>query len=244
MEWDIKTLDNSKMLIDPQDPRMVKFLEDNIPKLKLIKVEYKAKVFTKASVYRWVLLMYDKGSEIQQMQNLSWFGKKYEAAGYAGFKLSKDNSGKYRFDKSVDAMVMGKNQGINDIICEFLAWSRNQQWQYMVFLEEAMLGLTRDAMGRKITNAKSSQEYMKLYKDSVSTANDLAHVFEETEDFYNRFYYKIEEARSAVSPEEYAQALANGDDLSQDCPYGVEYGRASVLSKIRFLGDDEEAIEI
>lgn len=242
-QWDIRKLDCSKMMIDPQHPQLVNFLESNIPKLKAIKTKYKTKVFTKNMVYRYMLLLYDKNSEIQSMQNLSWFGKKYEACGYAGFKLSKNTTGKPRFDKMVDEMVMGKNKSVNDMIVEFIAWSCSQQWRYNIFLEESMLNLSRDALGRKITKASASQDYMKLYRDSVSTINEMAHVFEETEDFYDRFYYKIAEARGAVTPEDYATALANGDKFEEDCPYGVKYSREHVLDRISFLGDDEELLD-
>lgn len=239
MEYDIHNLDCSRMLINPLSPQLVTFMEKNIPRLKTIKVEFQDRIFTKSQVYRYILLLYDPHSEINTMQNLDHLGKKYESCAFAGFKLTKSTHGGLRFTKEVDDMVLGKNEGIVDMIVEFLAWVNNAKWQYTIFLKEAMLNLTRDALGRKITQAKSSQEYMKLYRDSVTVVNEMSHVFDETEDFYNRFYYKIEEARSSVMPEDYARALTDGDTLDEDSPYQAGY----VIDKIRFLGDDEETIK-
>lgn len=238
MNFDIKELDSSRMLINPLSPQLVSFIEKNIPSFKRAEVEYQDKVFTKSMLYRYILLMYDKESEIQKMQSLDWFGKKSEAAACAGFKLNKSNDGYMRFDKRVDELVLGKSNDVNDLIIDFLAWSNNGQWQYIIFLQESMLGFTRDALGRKITKHKSSQEYMKLYQDFRMASKELGHVFEETEEFVSRFYYKIEQSRLSVRPEDYAHAITKGDDLRADNPYGVGY----VVDKIKFLGDEEDKI--
>lgn len=233
MEWNIKELDCSKMLINPSHPQLVSFMEKNVPSIKSIKVDYKSKVFTKSQVYRYILLMYDDNSDIQKMQQLDWFAKKYQAVAYAGFGFK---SGKFIGD--VDDMVFGRNDSITDIIIEFLAWSKNMEWQYTVFLQESMLGFVRDSVGRKINKHKSSSEYMGLYKDFRKSAQEFAHIFDETSDFVARFYYKLEEARNSIRPEDYSKSLANGDDLADDNPYGKGY----VVDKIKFLGDDEEQV--
>lgn len=237
-ERNIKELDCSKMAISPNHPQLVNFIEKNIPSIKSINVEYQNKVFTKSMVYRYVLLMYDKNSEIATMRGLDWFEKKYEACAYAGFKLKKEKDGYYRFDKRVTDMVMGKNKEVTDIIIEFLGWSNSAQYDYIVFLKEAMLGLTRSAIGREVVKHKSSQEYMKLFKDYKEASDELAKVSNETDDFINRFYYKIEQSRMAIKPEDFAKALKDGDTLRADNPHGVGY----IVDKIKFIGDDEEQV--
>lgn len=238
MNWNIKDLDCSNMLIDPMNPRLVSFLEKNIPSFKKADIEYQDKVFTKSMIYRYILLQYDPESKIQKRQSLDWFGKKYEAVGYAGFNLKKGNDGYSRFDKSIDDMVFGKNDAINDLIIDFLAWSNNSKWQYIVFLQESMLGFTRDALGRKINKHKSSQDYMKLYENYQIASQDLGHIFEETEEFVSRFYFKIEQSRLAIQPEDYAKNIEEGDDLRGDNPYSVGY----VVGKQKYLGCEENKI--
>lgn len=238
--WDIETLDCSRMIIHPRHQQLISFLEESIPSIKKINIKFKERVFNKTSVYRYVLLQYDPKSEIQSMHQLDWFAKKYQSVGYAGFKLKKGNDGHARFDKDVNDMVFGKNKGVNDLIVEFISWMNNNQWQYLVFLKESMNGFVRDALGRKINKHKSSQEYMKLFQDSVRVADELAHISEETDDFVSRFYYKIEQSRMAVRPEDYAKAIAEGDDFRSDNAYGVNY----VIDQIKFLGEDEDKIEV
>jgi hypothetical protein len=238
MSWNISDLDCSKMLINPASPKLVNFLEEKIPTFRTTEVKYQEKVFTKSMVYRYILLMYDPDSEIQKMQSLDLFGKKYEAAGYAGFKLKKSKDGNLRFDSRVDDLVFGRNEAAIDLICDFLAWVNNAQWEYIVFLKEAMLGFTRDAIGKKITKHKSSQEYMKLYQDYRTASQDLSFIFDETQEFVSRFYYKIEMSRLAIRPEDYSLAIKEGDDFRGDNPYGVNY----IVDKIKFIGDNEDIV--
>lgn len=238
MKLNIKDLDCSKMIVNPLHPQLVNFMEKNIPSLKSMKIDYQDKVFTKSMLYRYILLQYDSNSEIQKMQQLDWFAKKYQSIGYAGFKLGKGNDGHMRFDKRVDEFVFGKNDVVSDMIIDFLAWMNNSQWQYIVFLQESMLGFVRDSLGRKINKHKSSQEYMKLYQDFRVASQDLAKIEDEPSEFVSRFYYKIEQSRLAIKPEDYASAFSSGEDLRADNPYGVNY----VIDKIRFLGDDEAKI--
>jgi len=239
MEWDIKTLDCSKMLINPLHPKLVNFIEKEIPSMATIEVDYQAKVFTKTMVYRYILLMYDKDSPVQKMHALDHFEKKYEACGYSGFKLTKGRDGYMRFDERVNDMVLGKIDAINDLIIEFLGYVNNAQWDYLVFLHESMLGFTRDAIGKKNRDAKTSKEFRALYDDYYKISNEIGHTFEETEEFVSRFYYKIEQSRLAVRPEDFAKAIDEGDDLYSDSPYPSGY----VIEKIKFLGDDEESIK-
>ena len=232
MEYDIKSLDCSKMYVNPLHPRLVNFMEDNIPSLKKIEVEFQAKVFTKSMVYRYILLLYDPNSEIARMQ-ADWFKKKNEACLFAGFKLSKSTDGNLRFDKRVDEMVYGKNKGITDMIVEFLAWVNNHKWNYTVFLYETMINFLRESIGGN-TSAKVSKEYRELYNDFYKLSNEVGHVHEETEEFAARFYWKIEEARLSNRPEDMAIAINNGETFNSDSPYPVAY----TPEKPRFLGDD------
>lgn len=234
---DIKELDCDKMFIHPNSPQLVNFVENKIPQIKTISDKIYTKRFTKSMVYRYVLLMYDPNSPIQEMHSLDWFEKKYEACAYAGFELNKKRDGYLYFDKKVEQMVMGENDDINDIIIFFLAWSNNSKWDYLVFLRESMLGFTRDAIGKKNRDAKTSKEYRQLYDDYKNTANELAHAYEEREEFVSRFYYQIEQSRLAIRPEDYAEALSGDKDPSEvlraDSPYGVNY----IADKIRFVGE-------
>lgn len=239
--YDLKELDCSRMCINPMSPKLVGFIEKNIPSLYLIQHEYKAGEFTQSMLYRYILLMYDKESPIQKMHSLDYFERKYEACAYAGFKLHKQKDGSFKFSKEVDDFVMGRDASVVDMVVEFLGYQNNVHWNHLIFLYESMLEFTRDALGNKNRDAKTSKEYRALYDDFFRVSNEIAHTFDETEEFVSRFYANIERSRLAIRPEDYAKALAEGDEfLNQDSPYPIGYN----VDKLRFLGDDEERLSI
>lgn len=236
--YDIADLDCTKMLIHPKNSQLVNFMNKNIPELKNLKIE-EVKGFSRAMIYRYVILMFDPNSPIQKMNALDQFEKKFEACAFAGFELSKGRDGYYRFSDRVLKFVMGEDEAVNDAIIFFLAWQNNSKWDYLVYLKESMLAFTRDALGNKNRDAKTSTEYRKIYDLYNQTINDMSNAKEEREEFVSRFYYQIERSRLAIRPEDYSKALAEGDDLQGDSPYGIGY----VVDRIKFVGDtlpDEE----
>jgi len=236
---DLSELNCDKMLIHPNSPKITTFIEEKIISIRAIRDKLEvSKGFTKAMVYRYIMLMYSPNSPIRNMMALDWFEQKFEACAYAGFELKKGKDGYYRFDQEVVDMIMGKNNVITDMIVAFIGYLSDEKWGYVVFLKESMLAFTRDAIGKKTTDYKNAADFKKLYDDYMRITSEMSKDKEETDEFVNRFYYNIEQARLAVRPENYAQALNDGSDLRGDNPYGVNY----VVDKIRFLGDDESRV--
>jgi hypothetical protein len=233
MEWDIKQLDVSKMIISPNHPQLVNFIEKEIPLMKSIKVKYTPKNFTKMMLYKYILLMYDPSSPIQSMHSLDFYEKKYYACAYAGYPLKKGKDGHKRFDSRVDEMVLGENEEITDAVINFIGYINSPQWNYLVFLHESMLAFTRDAMGKKNRDSKTSKEFRALYDAFYEISNQIGHVYEETKEFSRRFYRQIEISRSSVKPEDYAKALSDNDELRGDSPYPIDY----VPNKLTFIGE-------
>lgn len=240
MKRDIAELECGKMLVHPQSPHLVPTLESKVPALKQIAAEFTPKVFTKAMVYRYVLLMYDKGSPVRNMMSLDWFEQKFEACAYAGFELTAGRDGYKRFDQKVVDMILGKNNDVNDIIISYLGYQSDERWGYTVFLKESMLSFTRDALGRKITDYKSAADYKKLYDDYMRITSEMSREKDETQEFVNRFYYNIEQARLAIRPENYADIAPIQDNFRGDNPYGMNY----TVDTPRFLGDDESKLTV
>lgn len=232
MQKDIKELDCSKMVINPANPQMVKWFESNVPMPNSVHIE-EFKGFTKAMVYKYVLLMYDPNSHIQQMHSLDWWNKKNEAANYAGFQLHKGKDGYYRFHEKVDEFIFGKNDSVNDVIIHFLAWMNNYEWMHMVYLRESHMQYVKGGLNGNNIDVKSTKEARQIWSEINDVANKMANINDETQEFRSRFYYQIEQSRLAIRPEDYARALSEGADLRSDSPYGVNY----VVDKPKFLGD-------
>jgi len=234
MQYDISSLDCDRMAIHPQNPQLVNYMDSKLPVAGRVSSTNWKKGFTKAMVYRYVLLMYDKDSPIQEMHSLDWYGKKFESVAYAGFELKKSRDGHYRFNDAVLEMVLGKNDDVTDIIISFLGFQNNHKWNHLVYLHESLMHYVKDALSGKEQESRDRKEVRLVYDEIEKVSQDMGHVYEETEDFVDRFYYQIEASRLSIKPEDYARALADGVDLRGDNPYGVGY----VVDKISFVGDE------
>lgn len=229
---DIKDLDCSRMCIHPNSPKLVPFLEQNIPQLKSFK-EYKGKVFNKSQIYRYILFVYDPNSPILKMTSLDYWAMKWQACAYAGFPQKKSkHDGQMRFDEQVLNMVLGKNTDILDMIFLFVKWTNVKDWDYVVFLNEAMAQHTLSAMKNR-QSSKDIKEIKELRKEKVEIERQMSRDGEETEEFISRFYYNIEQSRLAIRPEDYSRKLESGDDLRGDNPYSVSY----TVEQLKFVGD-------
>ncbi len=233
MEYDLKNLDLDKVHIHPLSPHLVPKLEKDIPQLANVKYEWQPKKFTKAQVYRYIILQYDPMSPIQSFHSMDWFSKKFEACAYAGFDLTKSRDGHNRFDPIVLDMVLGKIKEVNDIIIFYLGWASNNKWRHMVYLEESLMAYTRVSLQGDTDSIKYMKEVRLVREEIDRTGNEMAHTFDETEEFVNRFYYQIEKSRLALRAEDYALAIANGADFRADSPYGVGY----TPDPLKFVGD-------
>lgn len=232
MERDIQELDCSHMAIHPKSPQLVTFLEKNIPQLKLFK-KFQDKVFTKSHVLRYIVLQYDPHSPIHKMNSLDYWGMKWESTAYAGFPQKKSrHDGHMRFDERVLDMVIGKNQDVLDMILLYVKWCNVKEWDYLVYLNEAMAGHMLNAMKSK-QDIKSIKEVNLLWKEKSALEKKMSKENVETEEFVSRFYHQIEQSRLAVRPEDYAKLLNKGDDLRGDNPYGVGY----TVDQLKFAGD-------
>ena len=129
-------------------------------------------------------------------------------------------------------MVLGEDKDINDMILLFVKWINVKDWDYLVYLNEAMAGHILSAMKDK-QDMKSIKEVILLKKEIAELSKEMAKEEVERDEYISRFYHAIEQSRLAIRPEDYAKALANGDDLRGDSPYGVNYS----IQMIKFIGD-------
>ena len=229
---DIKDLDVSRMLISPNNPQIVNWIDKNVPRIKNIKIKEK-KGFTRAMIYKYIVLMYGANSPIQAMSSLDWWGQKWEACAYIGFPQKKSkNDGQLRFDECVLDMVLGNNEPILDMIILYIKWTNQKEWDYIVYLNEAMAGYLLDAMQNK-QEKKTIAEVKLLRQEKVTLEREMSKEAVETPEFVSRFYHQIESSRLAIRPEDYAHAITSGDDFRGDNPYSVSY----TLDQLKHAGD-------
>lgn len=225
---DYNQLDCGKLPIHPYSPTFTKWMEGNIPNIKK-----RDTGLNKACGYRFAMFMYDHRSPIHELVDLDWFGRKFEAAEAAGFELKKDKHGNLRFDDKVLDALIGKNEDFNDLIIDYVSSQNQQVWTELVYLQETVMRNIKDVLG----GDRGDSATVKMVRDIYDRMEILRKKFtmgeEDSEDLKRRVYYRIEESRLAIRPEDYARRLAEGDDLSDDNPYGSNY----IVSKLKFAGE-------
>jgi hypothetical protein len=217
------------MPMNPWHPHFSPYVKKNIPNMfkrdigKLNPIE----------CFRFIFYMYDIKSPIHEIPDLDWFGKKFEAAEAAGFELKKDKQGYLRFSTSVMDALLGKNEGFNDAIVDYLGWANSYEWTESVYLDETAMRYVKEALGGTRGDKTTIKAVQDIYERLAVLRKKMLFGNEDTEDLMRRIYHRIEESRLMIKPEDYARRLESGDDLSEDSPYGSNY----VVGKIRFIGD-------
>lgn len=219
-------LDCSGMIISPRDPAFLKTFHATVPGVS----SRDFKPVKELPLLKYVALMYDPNSPIVRTIGDYW-QRKLEAVEAAGFKIQDDGS----LERSTEDWLIGKNDGVIDVIIDFLAYLKSPTWNLMVFMNEKLLRYTNDALSNKRNeDTKVNEVYQigtKLHELNTKFLGE--NIEDETKKFLARLRYRVEEKRLGIRPEDYAKRLAKGDDLAEDSPYGPTYR----VSKIKFKGN-------
>lgn len=226
---DKSLLDCRKMPIHPYDPSFLTWVKANIPKL----LERKLEGIETQSAARYVILMYHEKSPIHEMINLDWFARKFEAAEACKFKMVKERNKPARFAKEVEEALLGKNEAFNDMIIDFVSWYNSTTWTEFVFLQETLMKYIKEALGGGTGDKNSVKTVQDIYDRMTTLQRRLMLGEQDSEELIRRIYYRVEESRLAIRPEDYARRLLEGDQLKEDTPYGADY---PVVQKLSFVG--------
>jgi len=219
-------LDCKKMPIHPYSPDFKGWIKANIPTL------YERKFsIDSLSVFRYIYLMYHQESPIQELVNMDWFARKFEAAEAANLPSTTTKKGLH-FKMEVEKALLGKDNDFNDGIIDFISWYNNPVWTEMIFHQETLMKLIKEALGGGTGDKNSTKLVADIYDRLTILQKKLLSGGDDSEELIRRIYYRVEESRLKIKPEEYAQRLINGDRLEEDTPYGVYKS----TPKLRFIG--------
>jgi hypothetical protein len=219
-------LDCSGMVFNPRDSGFIKNFTSTVPGVSVRNVS----PVKEAPLFKYVVLMYDPSSPVVRTIGDYW-QRKLECVEAAGFKVKADGS----LEQSTEDWLIGKNDGVIDVIIDFLAYIKSPTWNLMVFMQEKLLRYTNDALSsRRNEDIKVNEVYqIGTRLQELNTKFIGENIEEETKKFLVRLRYRVEEKRLGIRPEDYAKRLAQGDDLAEDSPYGPTYR----VSKIKFKGN-------
>ncbi len=222
----IEDLDGDRMKFNPKDDDFMDNMLKAIPQLK----HYKTMPLKRSEVFKYVAFMYDPMSPVVESMDDYW-ARKFEAAETAGFACDKGG----KFNKNVENMILGKCDGVNDVIIAYVCHLGRPKWNQLVFFHETMCNFTKRSIEGEKTSSRDVDTVGSLH-DKIRMATDgLLMSHGETDEFLDRFYYRLEKARLSIRPEDYAKRITEGDDLQEDGAYGEDYQPV----EMKFIGENE-----
>ena len=220
----LEDLETDRLRFDPKDDDFIKKMQVALPELK----QFRTQPLPIKQTYAYISQMYDPNSPIVESEDDYW-KRKFECVETAGFKQDKD--GKY--EKHVEEMILGQKDHINDIIVSFIAFMGKPKWNQLIFFQETLCNYTKRSGRGEELSSSDIKVVDDLFGKINKVQNELLIKGDETIDFLNRFYYRIERARLALRSEDYARRISDGDDLNEDNPYGTDYK----IEPITFVGE-------
>lgn len=197
-------------MFDPDDPGLVDKLREYPEFRKTVKpLEY-------AKVFKYIILMYDFDSPYRT-KITDYYTRKRKAALDAGFKLQAKEK---RFDSSVEAMLIGENDNINDMVIRYIRLFNTPDYLHYVISWELLMAEMRFAL------CISGPDKLKQVRENINgltkTINELTALLfggHETESALKALYAAMEQDRLRLRSEEVAEDLLHNElDLKVD-PY-------------------------
>ena len=211
--YDIKNLDTHKLLYDPQKPKELDRLREDVP-------EFDAEIsLGKNKVATYVVLLYDISSPLR-VEYPKMLERKAIAAQYAGFTLDKHRN---KFQAPVEKMITGQIPEINVMAIKYLRLFNDPHLialesyvNMLAIISAQTLGMKEDADPRDATT-----RYALIDKLSTSIKELTNEVFKgrEVDEIIRELYGSIESVKEMLMPEHIAQKLAAGEDFGYN-PYG------------------------
>jgi hypothetical protein len=189
-------MDNSKCLFDPFDKETIKKLENY--------AEFQFQIKDKPKFIAYLILVYDRNSDLFLMHADNLYQRKKEAALLVGFKLDKDK----HFDEHVEQVLLGENADFNLALFRYTRLSGIPDLPVLIkYLEMLDTELSIPLSGK----AKDRGDVMKNIDTLRAKIEELeVRIFtgKETEAARETLYSLIEKIR-APRPENMAEDIEN-----------------------------------
>ena len=220
MNYDIRDLNTSKFLYDPQDPSEIKRLKSEIPEFGAIPTNGGKKIkpaLDHGAVINYVLLMYDKESQLRR-EYPKIRQRKIAAAQYAGFKIIQTQRA---FRKDVEDILIGQSPEVNQMIVKYVM-SYNDPDQMALEMYTEMFQRNAALMLQSIADAaeyKRMHDITERLKNSIDELTKKALGGQDEASIRKELYAELERLRESMMPEYIADKRSRGEDLEYS-PYG------------------------
>lgn len=217
-DLDIRDLDTSRFQYDPKNPYDIERLKRDIPEFAEHPTidNKKIKAFDQDDAVRYVILLYDRESQLRR-EYTKIRQRKAVAAAYAGFKPS----AKGEFRKDVERILIGQSPEVNKMIVRYvMSYNDPDQMALEMYIE--MFQRNAAAM---LQNIADPMEYKRIHevteklKASISELTQKLLGGQDESSIIKELYADLQKLRETMMPEYVAEIRAKGQDLEYN-PYG------------------------
>ena len=220
----INDLDTSRLSFDPKKDDFVETLEKASSAFQIDTKLSKRKILT------YIAIAYDPNSELRK--NIDHLpNRKLICALAAGFTLNKEN----KFSEEVESILSGNNVDVNRMIAEYCALSHGLDFAAYSFYARIFV----EVMSMAHTNTKDMVPLVGKIRQEIGSLENKIFGGDEVAAMKRAIYVSSKQVSLKLQPEDIAEALANGSDLSEFNPYPSDY----TPEKLRYDGEAIKQIQ-
>lgn len=247
MIYDINDLNTSGFQYDPKDPAELERLRVDIPEFaerprmfdKSGKLTEKKAPIDLDSINRYVLLMYDKASQLRR-EYPKIRQRKTAAAQYAGFSIIRTRRA---FRKEVEQMFIGKLPEVNQMIVKYIL-SYNDPDQLALEMYYEMYQRQSAAMLQSIADPKEYKvifEISEKFRKAISELTNKTLGGQDEAEIIKELYADLGRLRDTMMPEYIADSISKNEELIYN-PYGTYKPEPLTLTEQEHIykADDED----
>ena len=180
---------------------------------------------------KFIVICYDKNSEITRKYSTNWAEKKKEAALAAGLKTNE------QWEDAVSNLLFGNIESINNVIIRYLSLQFDTEFTEYAVLSEMLIKQNQELINFKYSkpsdatkakqNAKELSVEIEELKQKIFSGGDVKKLQKALDQHILKFTIKD------LRPENVVTKKDNGEKIIDEEPYG-DYE----IEKMKFVGDE------
>lgn len=229
MAVQLKDLDLSRLSYSIYDEDFVDKLRENIPEFEAYDNKLDSVV-----VFRFIVLMWDINSPLQQMQEYSdYYVRMYACASLSGMPKKKGE-----FTEEANEIILGKNKLVNDMIVAYVASFGLPEYSLLMAYQALFASEYKKVLLGK--GGKDSEKIMTSASNNIASYTRKIFGLGEQDEYSLRkqaLYSRLEKEKLRLRPEQIVREFADKGKLPDDFnPYGEDY-EVNINEDMKFMGD-------
>lgn len=154
-------------------------------------------------VFKYIVLYYSNGTPLMNISNPN--ERKGTAADLAGFDITV---------KSVQEMLSGKNEAVNQMIISYLRLQKSHKWSKLIIFIDAYYNQLSKLQSGEISGEKTKEILVNVNTLETNIDSLTSDLLNEDRSPYvaDTLFQSVEDTRLGLRPEEVAEAISEGRD--------------------------------